>query len=243
MLFEKIDTTRGEVPQHLRNNYNKAKDEFMNIYESWLPKSDLKTCKICPTGTDLIKQVGSTVDKLLNKYLEDHTISCKKGCSLCCKQLICCTRLEIELILEYINNNMLKAVKKEIKKKLRKEAIRFATWTSNNLGDVQNHSLISDPIRAQYHGKPCVFLHRNMCRIYPVRPVICRVTKVDDDGCGKPVPLGSDYEGQKPLKLFYDQVAVELIRNEEKRLYKEIKMLPVVAWPLIQPIKKYFFQN
>lgn len=230
MLFEKIETTRGNIPHSLTDSYDQAKREFIenNFADNIL------------TGKGLVRRVSSIVDSYLSEYTKSNYVSCKRGCSLCCKQLICCTRLEMEVIIDYLNT-LMKATKKDIKKNLKKEAVRFATWTSNNLFDIPHHSLISDPIRAKYQGKPCVFLNRNMCRIYPIRPIICRVTKVDDDGCGKPVPLESNYEGQKPLKLFYDHVAVNLIKEEEIRLYGEVKMLPIVAWPLTPTFKKYFF--
>lgn len=229
MLLDEIKTERGEVPFELKEDFKKAKQEFLD-------NTDIDV-----EGTKLIKLLYRELDKYLKLYLEDNEITCHKGCGHCCKQLICCTTIEMELIVNYINLRP-KTIRKNIKKCLKKDATKFMLWFGKHLFDIpeDQHQLISEPIRTKYFGKPCPFLKNEICQIYPARPSICRTTKVKGDFCGKHVQLGQSRES-KPIKLFYDQVVMELIKEEEKRINKEIKVLPVMVWPLTKTFKKEFF--
>lgn len=230
LLLEEIQTERGEIPRHLREKYNEAEAEF------------LKEVVLTSTGIDLLKDLYAEADRYLGEYLKTNEISCGKGCGHCCKQLICCTTLEMQLIVKYMSTKMIKTQRKDLKKRLKKAGTKFAMWFQNSLFDVPKSqaSLISEPIRAKYFGKACPFLKNEICCIYPVRPIICRTTKVKGDSCGLQVPLGSKRTSQ-PIKLYYDQVVTELLKKEQKRLYGEIKIMPVNVWPLSKEFKHYFF--
>lgn len=231
MLLEEIRTERGEVIEEDKEKYLTAKDEFNERYNP----DNFK-------GIDLIKEVYHIGDILLNEYLQTNEITCHRGCSHCCKQLICCTTIEMETIMSYINS-FPRQRRRDIMKKMIKEATKFAIWYGRTCLDIpeDHHKMISEPIRTNYFGKPCIFLKNNACSIYPVRPIICRTTKVKGDFCGKHVPLGYSRES-KPIKLAYDQILTEIIKTEEIRLYGKLKIMPLRVWPLDKKFKGMFFK-
>ena len=230
MLLKEIKTERGEVPVELKEEFKKAKEEFL-----------INLGSIDIHGSQFIKVLYGELDKYLKLYLENNEITCHKGCGHCCKQLICCSELEMELIVKHINSRP-KLMRKNIKKSLKKDATKFMLWFGKHLFDIpeDHHQLISEPIRSKYFGKPCPFLKNEICQIYPARPSICRTTKVKGDFCGKHVQLGLKRDS-RPIRLFYDQIVMELIKEENKKIKKEIKVLPVMVWPLTKTFKKEFF--
>jgi len=231
MLLEEIKTKTGKVIEEDVDKYKKAEAEFLERYTL----QDL-------SGTTLIKEVFRNGDELLAEYLKDNEITCHRGCSHCCKQLICCTTIEMENIFSYLET-LVRNSRRIIMKKISKEAMRFATWYGRTCLSIpeDSHKMISEPIRSHYYGKPCVFLKGNVCSIYQARPITCRTTKVRGDFCGKPVPLGYSRES-KPIKLAFDQVLTEIIKNEERRIHGEVKVMPLRVWPLDKKFKEDFFK-
>ena len=231
MLLGKIKTERGNVVKEDEDRYSKAYLEFIDRYKE---TEELQ-------GIELVKKVFKIGDELLAEYLKDNKITCHRGCNHCCKQLICCTTIEMENIISYLKT-LIRGTRRAIMKKVSKEAVKFAIWYGRTCLSIpeDSHKLISEPIRSNYHGKPCIFLKGSVCSIYPARPIICRTTKVRGDFCGKHIPLGSSRES-KPIKLAYDQILTEIIKEEEKRLYGELKIMPLRAWPLDKQFKEEFF--
>jgi len=231
VLLEEIQTDRGNVVKEDLEKYGQAKEEFYNRYN--LPE-DL-------TGTKLIQEIFRIGDELLKEYLQENEITCHRGCNHCCKQLICCTTVEMENIISYLKT-FVRGTRREVMKKISKEATKFAIWYGRTCLSIpeDSHKLISEPIRSNYFGKSCIFLKNKACTIYPARPIICRTTKVKGDFCGKPIPLGQS-RTSKPIKLAYDQILTEIIKDEEKRLYGELKVMPLRVWPLDEKFKKEFF--
>ena len=124
ILLEEIEMERGEIPKHLREKYNEAEAEF------------LKNKTFDSTDIDLLRDLYSEADAYLEEYLKTDKITCSKGCGHCCKQLICCTTLEMKLIVKYMSTKMIKTKRKELKKKLKKEGTKFAMWFQNSLFDI-----------------------------------------------------------------------------------------------------------
>lgn len=231
MLLEEIKTERGNVIEEDKDRYTKAEIEFYDRYEN---PQDLQ-------GIELVQEVFKIGDELLGEYLKDNEITCHRGCNHCCKQLICCTTVEMENIVGYLKT-LVRNSKRTVMKKVSKEAMKFAIWYGRECLSIpeDSHKMISEPIRANYYGKPCIFLKGAVCGIYPARPIICRTTKVRGDFCGKQVPLGYSRES-KPIKLAYDQILTEIIKTEEIRLYGELKVMPLRVWPLDKKFKEVFF--
>lgn len=233
ILFKEIETFLGDINEEYIELYRDAESEFFKLYD--IP-ADLHGASLINTLFDIHKE-------LLDKYLETNEITCKSGCSHCCKQLICCTTVEMENIVRYINT-MLRSTKRTIIKKVIKEATKFAIWYGRTCLDIPEdyHEMTSEPIRTKYYGVPCIFLKNKRCSIYKARPIICRTTKVTGDFCGKPVQMGYS-RTSKPIKLAFDQVITEIIKKEEKMSYGKMKVMPLRVWPLDEIFKNTFFNK
>lgn len=112
-------------------------------------------------------------------------ISCKKGCSSCCRRIVVCTRFEALAALEYMHGihdrsgpssdamassieKHSRALKEFLQSKEAKESDQ-AIWFKRNI--------------------PCPFLADDACSVYVGRPLSCRIYhSTDDPGeCLKPV--------------------------------------------------------
>jgi len=151
----------GKLSEEDQHIYGEAKKEFLSQID----------CSL--TGIERIKAIYELVDALTDKYLETNSIICQKGCSWCCYQLVCCTKLEMELILEYsqsLPRNKWVVIKKEANKAGRKYR-GFYRGSTGRSGSLVIPGEIDGPMKSFYRGKPCTYLKRGKCLIYPVRPI------------------------------------------------------------------------
>ena len=83
---------------------------------------------------------------------------CKKGCSFCCYQIVDVFSFELSRIVKYIEDNDIKPDNKEINKVLDlfvAEKMDHETFRSLKI--------------------KCAFLKNDVCQIYPVRPIACKL--------------------------------------------------------------------
>lgn len=106
----------------------------------------------------------------------DENGNCPPGCADCCSNTLPLTDKEIKVIAKYIKEHRLKPIKRN--------------YPSNLIGDCT-----------------CPLLdEKNRCRIYHIRPRICRIFK-----CNKPLTLEEQQGGKKPTarvvfmrKMFFE---------------------------------------
>ncbi len=238
LRVEDIDPIKGgQLSEEQKIVYNKAKAEFLEkLGES-------------KQGPDLVKDVFHLMDELTEEYLEQNEITCHCGCSYCCKQLVCCSTLEMQLIVEYIKSRP-KPTRRAIKQRAKKEALAFNRFYQNNKADIlmSSGSIFAMAgierwedgglaLRKAYHGRDCPFLNKSLCSIYPVRPVDCRSAKTKDNVCGKRSPKEIK---AKPIRLFFDQIASDIIMKEEERIYGQLQIVPLIGWPISEKFGNFF---
>lgn len=208
--------------------YKEAKEEFISQLD----------CSL--TGIARIKAIYELVDALTDQYLENNSITCQQGCSWCCYQLVCCTKLEMELILEYFQTlprSKWVIIKREANKAGRKYRGFYRSSTGQS-GFLVIPGEIDGPMRSFYRGKPCMYLKRGKCLIYPVRPIDCRKVKAISEGCG-PIK-GREIVSPKGINLFVDQVASDLIMEEEKRTCGQLRIVALPAWSVSNDFAQNF---
>jgi len=97
-------------------------------------------------------------------------LACKKGCSFCCNQMITCTKMEMDAIIEFVNN-----LRADFQHRLKRRLARFAReWKEyyQETGQSKKDAML---ILKDWEGKSCPFLNREgSCDIYPVRTIDCR---------------------------------------------------------------------
>lgn len=197
-------------------------------------------------GVDFVNGVYSLMDDLTEEYLQHNQVTCHKGCDYCCHQLVTCTTLEMKVIQQHLES-VPRPKRRAIKQHVKKESIRF--YRSYNAGEFSSSNSnsrefifsnrwegIANPLRDAYYGKPCLYLMNKACSIYPARPVDCRSAKTKDV-CGQK----DVWVKLKGIHLFFDQVAADLIMDEEKKFYHKLQVVPLVSWPVTMEFKDYFF--
>jgi Fe-S-cluster containining protein len=98
--------------------------------------------------------------------------ACRRGCAFCCHQLVPLTTPEAQRIADYLSRKP-RAERRQIGEALERQARRFAAWVQvRQPKDVLDRATNLDYLRQRI---PCPFLGpENECRVYPVRPLICR---------------------------------------------------------------------
>ncbi len=187
-------------------------------------------------GTFLVKDVFALVDKLNDEYLKNNQIACGAGCAYCCRQLVCSTTLEAEVIIEYLGR-LPRTTRREITRKARKEAMKFYERNRHSLSSRARWEEIAKALRASHYNLPCLFLNSaNRCSIYPARPIDCRTAKTKKR-CGM---ISGGEERPKDVRLFCDQIAANLITEEEERVNGVQQVSPLIALPISRQFGDFF---
>lgn len=111
-----------------------------------------------------------TIYKLFDLWAKEFSFACQPGCSACCTQSVTMTRLEGELIVDYMTS-----VKPELLKTVKNlPNSDFAPPTTNQFAAAcLNEEMLEEP-GDTWNMAPCLFLENDRCQIYSVRPFICR---------------------------------------------------------------------
>jgi len=178
------------------------------------------------SGADLVQEIYDCIDEINRDYYNSHSLACHRGCGFCCRQLICCTALEMELIVKFIRSRP-RAIGRVLMKQMKKEAL----WLNRQMISASGKFAISCGQQLQffariYQGRVCPFLSQEqVCLIYPARPIDCRIAKADhpcSEGVSKKDSLG--------IRLIADQVASNLIMDEDKRINRKMQLSPLANW-------------
>ncbi|WP_299981785.1 YkgJ family cysteine cluster protein [Desulfobacula sp.] len=102
---------------------------------------------------------------------QSPAVSCGSGCSFCCHSLIKVIPAEALLIESFIRHHFIDSDIQVLKKKIYDYQILVDGKS------LKKRVLIKDQT-------PCIFLKNSICRIYPVRPFICRAwNSLDRSAC------------------------------------------------------------
>ncbi len=123
-------------------------------------------------AADLDRQSQSAFDRARATDRPEERPACQKGCAYCCHQLVPLTTLEAQRIADYASR-LPRSERRDLAKAVDRQAERFAAWVKKRAPqDIQDRETNLDYLR---QGIPCPFLgSQNECRVYPVRPLICR---------------------------------------------------------------------
>jgi Fe-S-cluster containining protein len=107
-------------------------------------------------------------------WVKCFPLECQKSCSACCTQSVTMTSLEGEVILDFVKR---KIAEKWLTEKLDRAASgknRAAITTNQYAGICLEQREVSGDTPGNWNFTPCVFLEKNICSIYEVRPFGCR---------------------------------------------------------------------
>jgi Fe-S-cluster containining protein len=222
MLFEKFEIGIERIGETMKisdeeaNRGLIAKEEFLALL------SGIKS------GIALVKEVYDLHDRLTSEFIKNNPIACGEAgsCGSCCRQLVVCTTLEMELIVEYLKS-LAKPFRKKIVKNALMDALKFYFQNEKTITSSASPEIISEHLLWAHRGKRCIYLGKfNRCMIYPVRPIDCRIAK-SAEKCFE----GDSKKEHKTIRLYFDQVASNIIMDEEERINGSREVIPLISWP------------
>lgn len=182
--------------------------------------------KIEEGGCSFVFAVYRTLEEHLEKCLKlsGYQIACKKGCSVCCYELVTCTGMEFTEIVKYVRSLS------EAERKAVISGTRRAVRAWRKRFSKQRKAFITDTselvkMYRDWFGRSCPFLCREdgSCRIYPVRPIDCRTT-TSLEKCELPHLSAERFRFEPELW------ANNLILQEEQRRNFEMTTTPLHHW-------------
>lgn len=182
-----------------------------------------------PGKISYIKAVYVVLDRCLKDELANSGVSlaCGKGCAVCCRQMISCTKGEVDEIILFINGIKDKKNRRALKHKLE----NFADgWEDYRSQQPSQDAFLRNPFKfvEDWMGKPCPFLGTDgACIIYPVRIIDCRTMSS--------VKKCEDFEtsGAKRLRFDCEILANNLILEHQEDRFGYQAVVPLGQWLLL----------
>ncbi|MBS0525169.1 MAG: YkgJ family cysteine cluster protein [Proteobacteria bacterium] len=177
-----------------------------------------------PSGPVAATAVLPALQGLVNAVVEaaetGRTISCRKGCGACCRQLVPVSRTEGEALLALVE-----AMPRERRKAVRARfAAAAATITAAGLAERGTRSDREMSVAYFALGVPCPFLEEESCSIHPDRPLVCREYLVTS-----PAELcaGPRQEGVTPVPVPKLSLAARRLQDESETWFP---LALLMAW-------------
>lgn len=121
-------------------------------------------------GNRLVAKIDDKIARLAQDAPPRHAMACKAGCVWCCHQGVDVTVPEASLIAAYVEREFAPEARAELAERIHSVTDRTRGMT---------------PVERMRAAIPCAFLGKDGdCRIYPVRPMLCRaVMSADAERC------------------------------------------------------------
>ena len=142
--------------------------ELRIVHPITVPSGPVPATEVVPALQGLVNAVVEAAER--RSEGAGQTISCRKGCGACCRQLVPMSRTEGELLLQLVE-----AMPGERQETLR---ARFAAAEAaiDGAGLRERGGRSDRELSAAYFALrlPCPFLEEESCSIHPDRPLVCR---------------------------------------------------------------------
>jgi Fe-S-cluster containining protein len=175
------------------------------VHPITVPSGPVAAADVMPALQGLVNAVVEAAEAGLMKSGE--SISCRKGCGACCRQLVPVSRTEGERLLALVE-----AMPRERRTALH---ARFAAAEAalEGAGLAQRGQKTDREMSLAYFALrlPCPFLEEESCSIHPERPLVCREYLVTSpaDLCAGPAQ-----EGVTPVAVPKVSMAARGLQNE-----------------------------
>jgi Fe-S-cluster containining protein len=140
-----------------------------------VPANEVPPESLLPTLHELSNLIVDGVEQKVKK--QGVEISCKKGCSACCRQHVPISPAEARLLTAIVEN-MPDPGRSEIEKRfeqaaqrLRASGIMDQAMNYHRLSEEKTAAMVKDYFEL---GIACPFLEDESCSVHPFRPLICR---------------------------------------------------------------------
>lgn len=170
-----------------------------------VPSGRVPATDVVPALQGLVNAVVAAAEAGL--ATNGGTISCRKGCGACCRQLVPISRTEGESLLALV-----RSLPSDRRERLR-ERFAAAETAIGNAGLADRAGRSDRELSLAYFalGVPCPFLEDESCSIHPDRPLVCREYLVTS-----PAELcaGSAQEGVTPVAVPKVSMAARGLQGE-----------------------------
>ena len=184
---------------------------------------------------DLLPIVHRVADTLVDSAVEDvvaqgRSISCKKGCGTCCRQLVPISEVEARRIGELVESmdeprrSHVKARFADAQARLRENGMLDKLLDRDNWNE---DDFLTNGTAYFHQGVACPFLEEESCSIHRDRPVTCREYLVTSPAANCACPSKDNIE-KVPLSV---QVWTALARFDETPGAKYCRWVPLVLAP------------
>lgn len=209
-----------DIPPEILQDYASAKKAFARLLGE-------------VRGIELIRKTYEIMDDLEEQGIKNNPIICHSRCAACCLQMVVCTKLEMDLIVEFLRGSRSRD-RRLVKKRATEKATKYRELIEGAgiLNHIWNDARIKDKLYNLLRLKPCPFLaggQSGVCGIYPVRPIVCRFTRTADERCGT-IVSGLVKPKIQAVKFFFDQIAAEIVAEETEKIYGVLELPPLAIW-------------
>jgi len=138
------------------------------VHPITVPSAPVPATEVVPALQALVNAVVAAAETGLTKSGE--TISCRKGCGACCRQLVPVSRTEGERLLALVETMTAERRERLQARFTAAEAMLHDAGLSER-GERSDREL---SLAYFALGLPCPFLEEESCSIHPDRPLVCR---------------------------------------------------------------------
>jgi Fe-S-cluster containining protein len=194
--------------------------------EMSVPKAPVPPARLLPLFRSLAEKIIDLGVKSIEA--DGETISCKKGCGACCRQLVPISQIEARYLNELVNE-MAEPRRTEIKERFAQARERLvSTGLLEKLLHPENFS--NEELQALgldyfHRGIACPFLEEESCSIHLERPIACREYLVTSpaENCANPTA-----ETVRMVKIA-GKVSNAVSRINEDPSARFIKWVPLIV--------------
>jgi Fe-S-cluster containining protein len=174
---------------------------------------------------EILAALQGLVNAVVSAAESGKSISCRKGCGACCRQLVPVSRTEGERLLDLVEE-MPKDRRKEIRR-------RFAAAEAILLpaGFTEHEGKTDRDLSTSYFalGVPCPFLEDESCSIHEERPLICREYLVTSP---PELCAGPRQDGVTPVAVPKISLAARKLQDEKDEWFP---LALLMAWSRARP--------
>jgi len=193
------------------------------VHPITVPSAPVPATDVVPALQGLVNAVVAAAEVGLTKT--GKSISCRKGCGACCRQLVPVSRTEGERLLALVETMA-------VERRERLEARFAAAEATLDDAGLSNRAGRSDrELSLAYFALaiPCPFLEEESCSIHPDRPLVCREYLVTS-----PAELcaGPAQEGVTPVPVPKVSMAARGLQDEGADWFP---LAGLMAWAKTRP--------
>lgn len=198
------------------------------VHPVTVPSAPVTAASVIPALQKLVNAVVETAEAKLADT--GRTVSCRKGCGACCRQLVPVSRTEAERLLEVI----------EAMPPARRAALEARFAAAETAIGAAGLGLVTQEARGDRSdrdlsvgyftlGVPCPFLEEESCSIHPERPLVCREYLVTS---APELCAGPRQEGVTPVPIPKVSMAARRLQDEHEDWFP---LALLMAWSRTRP--------